>query len=54
MVMEELLHNWLERQKQLLFLVQLFFSGGTQMVITLGQAKLSRDVLQEAETQNID
>lgn len=46
-VVQELLHDGLEGQQQILLLLQLLFGGGRQRVVTLRHAQLLVDVLQE-------
>lgn len=47
MVVQELLHDGLEGQQQLLLLLQLLFGGGCQLLVTLHHAQLLGDVLEE-------
>lgn len=48
-VVQKLLHDWLEGQQQLLLLLQLFFGGGRQLVLRIRHAHLMGDVLEETE-----
>lgn len=48
-VVQELLHDWLKGQKQLLLLLQLFFGGGRQLVLNIRYTHLMRDILKETE-----
>lgn len=50
-VVQELLHDRFEGQQQLLLLIQLFFGGGRQLVLSIQFAHLMGDVLEEAEEQ---
>lgn len=47
-IMEELLHYWLERQQQLLFFIHLLFTGRCKLLFVIIRVDLIGNVLQEA------